>query len=593
MTNIIIPSRRTWTRQPQQPVEIDCSNQFWGGQKPLFLHSQSCGPFDLVNNTPLVVNGAPGRLIGSSGIALSSQSSGVSYDGLRVPDVVSGSRSDRLYNKAAPPLTLLTISVANGNEQLSLMRSNGSGSSAFGCGAWYGSNSGGFGTVRTTGGVLRLEPVGFLFDTRVTPIVTIFSIGPTTTRIFSGPIGTMALHVAEAATPTGNFYYEHGDPYRCLSVGGNYNSFAPASWLGAISATEVSSRAAAESLIRNPWQIFRPQTRRSFFDIGAGGAISLAIAKIFQSHALDAVALTMQSDLTVNESSHGQVLEAVSLSTSSLLAVGEASHNHLAENIALDIAESENLIVQESLHGHVADGVALTTQWLLSVADALHGHSPESPMLSLDSHLAVADAGHGHASENMTLGVTGTDNLVVADVLHGQTAEGLTLVTEWLLIVADAVYAQLAESTTLSTDALLVVQEASNAHLAESVALNVSDATTLDTQGGVQGHMADGITLTLDTWLAIVGAAHAHAADAPTLSNEAALQIAEALYAHYADTVVLSFPVVTTLTQDDISAIAAAVLAALQATTIPVDAVTGAWPTAAQNADAVWSKQLP
>lgn len=39
--------------------------------------------------------------------------------------------------------------------------------------------------------------------------------------------------------------------------------------------------------------------------------------------------------------------------------------------------------------------------------------------------------------------------------------------------------------------------------------------------------------------------------------------------------------------------VAAAVLAALQATTIPVDAVQGAWPTAAENADAVWSKQLP
>lgn len=265
--------RPPWTRQPQQAVEIDWSNQFWGGQKPLFLHSQSCGPFDLVNNTPLVVNGAPGRLIGSSGIALSSQSSGVSYDGLRVPEVVSGSRSDRLYNKAAPPLTLLTISVANGNAQLSLMRSNGSGSPAFGCGAWYGSNSGGVGVVRTTGGVLSLQPGGFLFDTRVTPIVTIFSIGPTTTRIFSGPIGTMALHVAEAATPTGNFYYEHGDQYRCLSVGGNYNSFAPASWLGAISATEVSSRAAAESLIRNPWQIFKPQPRR-IWTVPSGGAVN-------------------------------------------------------------------------------------------------------------------------------------------------------------------------------------------------------------------------------------------------------------------------------------------------------------------------------
>lgn len=47
------------------------------------------------------------------------------------------------------------------------------------------------------------------------------------------------------------------------------------------------------------------------------------------------------------------------------------------------------------------------------------------------------------------------------------------------------------------------------------------------------------------------------------------------------------------LTQADIDAIAAAVVAALNGTTIPVDAVTGAWPTAIENADAVWSKQLP
>ena len=39
--------------------------------------------------------------------------------------------------------------------------------------------------------------------------------------------------------------------------------------------------------------------------------------------------------------------------------------------------------------------------------------------------------------------------------------------------------------------------------------------------------------------------------------------------------------------------IAAAVLAALQATTIPVNATQGAWPTATENADAVWSKTLP
>ena len=39
--------------------------------------------------------------------------------------------------------------------------------------------------------------------------------------------------------------------------------------------------------------------------------------------------------------------------------------------------------------------------------------------------------------------------------------------------------------------------------------------------------------------------------------------------------------------------IATAVLAALQGTTIPVNATQGAWPTATENADAVWSKTLP
>lgn len=39
--------------------------------------------------------------------------------------------------------------------------------------------------------------------------------------------------------------------------------------------------------------------------------------------------------------------------------------------------------------------------------------------------------------------------------------------------------------------------------------------------------------------------------------------------------------------------IAGTVLASLQATTIPVDAVTGAWPTAVENADALLSRTWP
>lgn len=47
------------------------------------------------------------------------------------------------------------------------------------------------------------------------------------------------------------------------------------------------------------------------------------------------------------------------------------------------------------------------------------------------------------------------------------------------------------------------------------------------------------------------------------------------------------------LSDSDIQRLVVAFMAALNATTIPVSAVTGNWPTATQNADAVWSKTLP
>jgi hypothetical protein len=70
--------------------------------------------------------------------------------------------------------------------------------------------------------------------------------------------------------------------------------------------------------------------------------------------------------------------------------------------------------------------------------------------------------------------------------------------------------------------------------------------------------------------LAIVEAAHGHTADAPTLSTALALQIAESLHAHYADVVVLGFPSAPG-SGPTVEEIVAAVLAALNATTIPVD----------------------
>lgn len=203
----------------------------------------------------------------------------------------------------------------------------------------------------------------------------------------------------------------------------------------------------------------------------------------------------------------------------------------------------------------------------LVVSEALHGHVADSPTFSMDTYLAVAESLHSHAADNLTLSATGAASLVVQDAAHGHVADGVALTTQWLFSVADAFHGHAADNVALSTRWLLAVSDATHGHIADNLTLDTSNTTFLTVQDAAHSHGTDAVGLTLDTWLAIVDAAHAHAADAPTLSASVALLIAEALHAHYADALVLSFPGETTLTPADISAIAAAVLAALNATT--------------------------
>jgi hypothetical protein len=122
----------------------------------------------------------------------------------------------------------------------------------------------------------------------------------------------------------------------------------------------------------------------------------------------------------------------------------------------------------------------------------------------------------------------------------------------------------------LTLNSLLAVFDAIHTHTADNLTLDTSNATALTVQDSTHAHGADNLGLSLDTWLAIVEAAHGHTADAPTLSTALALQIAESLHAHYADVVVLGFPSAPG-SCPTVEEIVAAVLAALNATTIPVN----------------------
>ena len=292
-------------------------------------------------------------------------------------------------------------------------------------------------------------------------------------------------------------------------------------WKRALSADEL------KSIRENPWQIFAPRSSRRLISAGAGGS---------------------STDLTVQEALHGHNADSLTFSMATYLSVAESLHGHAAESLTLGTTGSANLIVQEAAHAHIADGVTLTTQWLLAIAEALHSHAADNVALSLQTALSVLEALHGHSADNLTLGVTGATNLVIADATSGHAADNLAFSLNTLLAVFDAIHA----------------------HAADALTLDTSDATSLTVQDSTHGHGADSLTLSLDTWLAIVEATHGHTADSPTLSTSTALLIAEALHAHYADVVVLGFPSAPG-SCPTVEEIVAAVLAALNATAIPVN----------------------
>ena len=181
---------------------------------------------------------------------------------------------------------------------------------------------------------------------------------------------------------------------------------------------------------------------------------------------------------------------------------------------------STDISVQGAIHDHAADSLALTTQWLLSISEALHGHTAESISLS--------------SSDSTSLSVVGSS--------HAHAADNLALATQQLLAIADALHA----------------------HAADNEVLDTSSAVWLTVQEALHAHASDSLGLSLQTWLVIADAVQAHFADATVLGVDSGSFTGSLSDADIAR-IVAALP--------SASDIAAALLAALNSTTIPVDMI--------------------
>lgn len=246
-----VPLRRTRLNQPNGDG-IDWSNPLTRKLGALFVGGDGR---EIVNNIQFLKNGSPLNAVGNSGRCVRGVNPGGSYDGFYPPETAQNSRSDKLYSPIAPPVTLFLVGTGKSGVNLgaTLCRGNGSGTPAFSLAFWDGTARGASIQVRTSGGsILPFAPSTTTPNSVVGGThVAVAVIGKTTTTVFCDSFQKDVF-----STPSGNFYYEYADPYRCLSVGGGYSyGGGDVAMCGAIFGEEWSEKQARD-FIANPWQIF-------------------------------------------------------------------------------------------------------------------------------------------------------------------------------------------------------------------------------------------------------------------------------------------------------------------------------------------------
>lgn len=243
MTGIIIPSRRVWTRQPQRLAVIDWSNPLALG---IIAMQDARTGRDVIRGGGTLYNTA------SITSSVSEKGVGTNYNQNQIdfpvgPDLSSNTEGTILFLGA---LKSGTWNVATINHGMSVRRYNSQ--LCFG----HGSNVAGYGVTAWTGisafcGAWRGSTAAssaFLDGKKLTNSYS--SSGDT--AVFA----TSTLGGARVGDRSSSTYWASA----CL---------LSIRWSRALTDSELALVSA------NPWQIFKPRTRRTIIDLGASGGLSL------------------------------------------------------------------------------------------------------------------------------------------------------------------------------------------------------------------------------------------------------------------------------------------------------------------------------
>ena len=199
--------------------------------------------------------------------------------------------------------------------------------------------------------------------------------------------------------------------------------------------------------------------------------------------------------------------------------------------------------------------------------DSTQAQSADNTLLTTQSFLIVGDATQSHTSENVVLDASVSTNLVVQESTQAHTSENAVLTASSNLVLQDATQAQASDNVILTSAHSIIIQECTHNHTSENI--NLDSGLILTVADALSTQQVDNLELLAACLLSIDDSNHTQLTDSIDLSTLHSLNIAETTHAITSESPTLTIP--GSGTGATAEEIAAAVLAALEATTIPVD----------------------
>lgn len=188
------------------------------------------------------------------------------------------------------------------------------------------------------------------------------------------------------------------------------------------------------------------------FYVSAGGAVSLIINNLAQSHSLETADLTQQNALLVNSLLQEQFTSNISLTQANVLSIAGLDQSQSVGNVVL--SQSTLLVLQGLTNDQLLQSINLTQASSITTQSLAQSHGVDAIALGAGISLAINSLNQLHQLENIDL----VNNYIldVNNLIHGHVLTHIELNSEGVSLIVDDINAShVLDSVSLTQQAVL------------------------------------------------------------------------------------------------------------------------------------------